>query len=278
MAQKKLLDIQVDRYRKLAEKGAGSQQDLDQYLAQQAENVGSQNSAQAQIVKAQLNLGFTTVAAPITGKISRTLLTAGNLVNADNTLLTTLMSIDPIYAYFNVEEPTLLRVVKMNCEGLLPQRIGMVEVSMGLADDVHHTFPLKGVLDFANNTVDPQTGTILVRGTFQNPFEMPAKPPLLLPGLFVRVRLDMGLPHKAFSVTERAIGTDQGQKYVFVVGNDNKIAYRGVTLGQMFDGLQAVEKGLSAGDRVVVDGLQRIQPGMEVKAEPKDMASLAAPQ
>jgi len=134
------------------------------------------------------------------------------------------------------------------------------------------------VLDFANNTVDPQTGTILVRGTFQNPYEMPAKPPLLLPGLFVRVRLDMGLPHKAFLVTERAIGTDQGQKYVFVVGKDNKVTYRRVTLGLLFNGLQAVEEGLKADDRVVVNGLQRIRPGMEVKAEPTDMASLAAPQ
>jgi RND family efflux transporter MFP subunit len=278
VAEKKLFDIQVDRYRKLAEKGAGSQQDLDQYLAQQAENVGAQTSAKAQIERAQLNLGFTRVMAPITGKISRTLLTEGNLVNADSTLLTTLMSIDPIYAYFNVEEPTLLHVLKMKREGLLPQRLGMAEVHMGLVDDVHRAFPLKGLLDFANNTVDPQTGTILVRGTFQNPYEMPAKPPLLLPGLFVRVRLDMGLPHKAFLLTERAIGTDQGQKYVFVVGKDNKVAYHRVTLGLMFNGLQAVEEGLKAGDRVVVNGLQRIKPGMVVKAEPTDMASLAAPQ
>ncbi len=278
VAQKKLLDIQVDRYRGLAAKGAASQQDLDQYLAQQAENVGSQNSAKAQIERAQLNLGFTTVASPIAGKISRTLLTVGNLVNADATLLTTVMSIDPIYAYFDIDEPTLLRVLKMKREGLLPQRIGLVEVSMGLADDVHHAFPLKGVLDFANNTVDPQTGTILVRGTFKNPYEMPTKPPLMLPGMFVRVRLDIGLPHKAFLVTERALGTDQGQKYVFVVGKDHKVAYRGITLGQVFDGLQAIEKGLNADDRVVVDGLQRIRPGMEVKAEPKDMASLAGPQ
>ena len=108
-AEKKLLAIQVDRYRKLAEKGAGSQQDLDQYLAQQAENIGALKSAQAQVEQAELNLGFTRIAAPIAGKISRTLLTVGNLVNADSTLLTTLMSIDPMYAYFNVEEPTLLR-------------------------------------------------------------------------------------------------------------------------------------------------------------------------
>jgi RND family efflux transporter MFP subunit len=277
-AEKKLFDIQVDRYRKLAEKGAGSQQDLDQYLAQQAENIGAIASAKAQIERCQLNLDFTHIEAPIAGKLSRTLLTVGNLVVADNTLLTTLMSIDPMYAYFNVEEPTLLHVQKLKREGKLPQRLGMTEVAMGLADDDKHEFPLKGVLDFANNTVDPQTGTILVRGTFPNPYEVPNKPPVLIPGLFVRVRLDIGVPHKALLITERAIGTDQGNKYVYVVGADNKIAYRSITLGQMFDGLQAIEGGLKADERVVVDGLQRIRPDQEVKSKQVEMASLASPQ
>ena len=123
-AQKKLLDIQVDRYRKLAEKGAGSQQDLDQYIAQQAENIGALKTAQAQLEQAELNLGFTKIMAPVAGRISRTLLTAGNLVNADTTLLTTIMSIDPIYGYFNVEEPTLLWIQEMKRAGLLKQRLG----------------------------------------------------------------------------------------------------------------------------------------------------------
>ena len=147
---------------------------------------------------------------------------------------------------------------------------------MGLADDVKHAFPLKGTLDFANNTVDPQTGTILVRGTFANPYELPDRPPVLMPGLFVRVRLDMGPPHKTLLVSQRAIGTDQGQKYVYVVDKDNKIAYRRVTLGLVFDGLQAIEEGLKPGDRVVVNGLQRVRPGIEVKPELVDMESTAA--
>ena len=149
-----------------------------------------------------MNLDFTRIAAPITGKISRTLLTAGNLVNADTTLLTTIMSIDPMYAYFNVEEPTLLQVQKMKREGIIQQRLdARCDVQMGLADDVTAEFPLHGMLDFANNTVDPQTGTILVRGTFANPYELPDQPPVLMPGLFVRVRLDMGPPHKTLLVT-----------------------------------------------------------------------------
>lgn len=276
-AQKKLMDIQVDRYRKLAEKGAGSQQDLDQYLAQQAENIAGLKTSQAQVDQAQLNLGFTRITAPIDGKISRTLLTVGNLVNADSTLLTTIMSIDPMYAYFNIEEPTMLRIQKMKREGIIKQQLGQVEVQMGLADDVKHTFPVKGILDFVNNTVDPQTGTILVRGTFANPYKMPDQLPLLVPGLFVRVRLDIGPPHKTLLISERAIGTDQGKKFVYVVDKDNKIAYRGVTLGMLFDGLQAIGDGLKADDRVVINGLQRIRPGMEVKPEQVEMASQVQP-
>jgi RND family efflux transporter MFP subunit len=195
-AERKLLAIQVDRYRKLATKGAGSQQDLDQYLAQQAENVGALKVAQAQVDRAKLNLGFTRVTAPISGKIGRTLLTAGNLVNADNTLLTTLVSIDPMYAYFNVEEATVLEVRRLIREGVIkPASVQEVEVRMGLADDVKREFPIRGTLDFVNYTVNRETGTVLLRGVFKNPYSR-KKPPLLMPGYFVRVRLDEGLPRR----------------------------------------------------------------------------------
>jgi RND family efflux transporter MFP subunit len=277
-AEKKLLAIQVERYRKLAEKGAGSQQDLDQYLAQQAENVGALKAAHAQVGLAELNLGFTKIEAPITGQISRTLLTAGNLVNADTTRLTTLVSIEPMYAYFNVEEPTMLRVRKMARQGLIhTRRTHEVEVRMGLADDVDRTFPYRGTLDFVNNALDPQTGTILIRGVFSNPYKTPDEPPLLSPGMFVRVRLSIGLPHEVLLVTERAIGTDQGEKFVYIVGEDNKVVYRRVKLGLLFDGLQAIESGLKPGDRVVVNGLQRIRPGIQVQTEAEKMADLASP-
>lgn len=273
-AQKKLLNIQVDRYRKLAAQAAASQQDVDQYLAQQAENIGAINAAKAQVMQAELNLGFTRIAAPIAGKIGRTHWTEGNLVSADTTLLTTIMSVNPIYAYFDIDEPTLLRVLKMKREGLLKERIGHADVRMGLADDVHRKFPLSGVLDFSNNTVDPQTGTITVRGTFANPYDGRSKPPLLMPGMFVRVRLNIGIPHKTLLVDQQAIGTDQGQKYVYVVDKANKVVYRAVTLGLLFDGLQSIESGLEPGERVVVEGLQRIQPGVLVKPEAVAMAEL----
>jgi RND family efflux transporter MFP subunit len=275
-AERKLLVIQVDRYRELAKKGAGSQQDLDQYLAQQAENVGALKAAEAQVQTAELNLGFTRIAAPITGRISRTYYTLGNLVAADTTLLTTIRSIDPMYAYFNMEEPAMLRIKALIREGLLRARTAQdVPVVMGLADDVDRKFPLQGKLDFVNNTVDPQTGTIQIRGVFPNPYHMPNQPPVIAPGQFARIRMPMGLRHRVLLVNERALGTDQGQKFVYVIDKSNKASYRPVKLGLVFDGLRAIESGLQPGERVVVNGLQRVRPGVEVTAEPVDMRTLA---
>jgi RND family efflux transporter MFP subunit len=182
-----------------------------------------------------------------------------------------------MYAYFDVEEPVVLRLRKMIREGIIKSHSARdVQIQMGLADDVERRFPLHGTLDFTNNTVDPQTGTLQVRGVFENSYT-PGVPPVLTPGLFVRVRLRMGDPHQALLVTERAIGTDQGEKFVYVIDKENKVGYRRVKLGMLFDGLQAIEQGLKADDRVVVNGLQRIRPGIQVEADEADMASLAGP-
>lgn len=273
-AEKKLLVIQVDRYKKLVEKGAASQQDLDEYLGKQAANIGALKAAEAQVAQAALNLEFTEITAPLTGQISRTLLTEGNLAIADSTLLTTVVSIDPMYAYFDIEEPRMLRIRKLVREGQIEARTTHeVAVRMGLADDTERKFPLKGTIDFVNNTVDPQTGTIQVRGRFDNPYAFPKEPPLLAPGLFVRVRLPMSALHQVLLVNERAIGTDQGEKYVYVVDKQNKVSYRRVTLGLLFDGLRAIESGLQPDDQVVVNGLQRVRPGIEVKVEPVEMGA-----
>ena len=277
-AKKKLLAIEVDRYSKLLLNAATSQQDVDQYLAQQAENVGDLKAAQAKVESAALNLEFTRVTAPIGGRISRTFVTEGNLVGADNTLLTTIRSIDPMRAFFNVEEPAVLRIQKLIREGVIKTvKNREIQIEMGLADDTARKFPLHGVLDFANNTVDPQTGTLQLRGTFANPYAFPGPPPMLTPGLFVRVRLSMSPPHRALLLTEQAIGTDQGQKFVFVVDRENKVGYRRVTLGQTFDGLQAIEDGLEANERVVVNGLQRIRPDLKVEVTQVEMTALATP-
>ena len=183
-----------------------------------------------------------------------------------------------MYAYFNVEEPTVLRIQKMVREGHHRDPEQSRDPRGDGAGRRHRAkFPLHGLLDFVNNTVDPQTGTLQVRGTFANPYTFPGPPPVLVPGLFVRVRLAMGPPHQALLLTEQAIGTDQGQKFVYVVDAENKVGYRRVTLGQTFDGLQAIEEGLEANERVVVNGLQRIRPGLTVEAVQVDMASLATP-
>lgn len=266
-AQKKLLKIQVDRYEKLAAKGAASQQDLDQYLGQQAENVGALKAAKAQVERADLNVTFCTITSPLNGMISRTRLTAGNLVNADTTLLTSIVAIDPMYAYFNVEEPVMLRIQRMIREGVLEkQPLDKIKVRMGLADDYQRDFPFEGALNFVNNQFDPTTGTIMLRGLFKNPQH------ILLPGMFVRVRAPIGPLHKGLLVTERAIGTDQGQKYLYVVDKDNKVQYRRVKLGALFDGLRSIDEGLTADERVIVSGLQRVRPKMEVKPQVVDMA------
>lgn len=267
-AQKKLVAIQVDRYQKLALKGAASQQDLDQYLGQQAENIGSLKAAKANAERADLNLKFCTIASPINGRISRTRLTPGNLVNADTTLLTTIVSIDPMYAYFNVDEPILVRTQKLIRAGKLKSKeLSEIQVGMGLVDDVTKQFPHHGVLNFINNQFDPLTGTIQVRGIFPNPDKS------LTPGMFVRVRLSVGVARQGVLVTERAIGTDQGQKYLYVVDADNKVQYRRVRLGMLFDGLRAIEEGLEPKERVIVNGLQRVRTGDVVKPELVEMAS-----
>jgi RND family efflux transporter MFP subunit len=268
LGQKKLLDTQVDRYTKLVAKGAASQQDLDEYLGKQAENLGALAAARAQVVYAKLYLSFCTIRAPISGQISRTYIQIGNVINADTTLLTTLVSTDPMYAYFSVEEPIYLRIQKLIASGTIP-RPKAVPVRMGLSDDVQRKFPLVGTLDFVNNIIDPLTGTITVRGVFDN-LQL-----ILKPGLFARVRVPLEPRHKGLLVAEQAISTDQGQKFLYVVDMENKVHYRRVRVGQMHDGLRAIEEGLQPGERVVVNGLQRVRPGAEVNPQVVDMASLA---
>src|SRR5262249_61420505 len=162
----------------------------------------------------KLNFDFCTISSPIDGQIGRTYYQIGNLVNLDTMTLTTIASIDPMYAYFNVDEPTLLRVLKLMREGEIKTiRQGAMPVEMGLADDVDRKFPLRGRGDFVNNQGDKQTATITVRGTFPNPYELKAgKPPLLRPGMFTRVRVPLGPPRPRLLVNQRAIGTDPGFK------------------------------------------------------------------
>ena len=214
----------------------------------------------------KLNLDFCRVTSPIDGQVSRYYLTLGNLVTQDQTLLTTVVSLDPMYAYFDVDEPTVLRVRRAINQGLIkPYGAGHIPVLMGLQGE--DGFPRKGFLDFVNNQVNPATGSILVRGVFDNPLP-PGGRRLLQPGMFVRIRLPIGQPHPALLVIDRAIGSDQGLKFVYLVNAEGKVEYRRIETGPLqSDGLRVVTKGLDEKDLVVTSGLQQVHPGMAVKTE-----------
>jgi multidrug efflux system membrane fusion protein len=253
--------------------GAVSQQELDQYKASVVEAEARIKAFQASLEVYRLNLDFTRVTSPIDGRVSRYYLTLGNLVNQDQTLLTTVVSQDPMYAYFDTDEPTLLRARRAVSEGRIKRAAdGTNPVFMGLQDE--EGFPQAGTIDFVNNQVNPTTGSISMRGVFRNP-KLPGGVRLLSPGMFVRIRLPMGPTQPALLVIDRAIGSDQGLNYVYVVDAANKIQYRRVTTGPLQDnGLRVIAQGLKPDDRVVIGGLQQIRPGMEVRTQETPMPAL----
>jgi RND family efflux transporter MFP subunit len=260
------------RFKALAVKSPGvvTQQDLDQYEAAENQAIANVGTAKATLETNQLNLGFTKIVSPIDGRISRYQLTIGNLVQQDTTLLTTIVSVDPIYAYADIDEHTVLHVRELIREGKAKSaRDAEMHVKLGLANEAG--FPRDGIVNFVDNQVNPKTGTLRVRAVFSN------KDEFLTPGLFARVRIPIGQPHEAMLVTDRAIDTDQGQKIVYVVDQDNKVDARPVRLGAAHDGLRTIEAGLSPSDLVIVNGLQRVRPGVTVDPKLVEMPGSAAP-
>jgi RND family efflux transporter MFP subunit len=257
--------VDVARSERLRPSGAVSQDEYEQHVANLAVHRASIQSAEAAARNAELNLEFTKVVSPIDGRLSRTRITEGNLVQPGSdeaTLLTTIVTTDPIYVYFNVDEHAFLQYEEIAAKtgwSLRPDRLKdrKVSVEIGLGNEVG--FPHAGILDFADNKVDRATGTLRVRGVFNN-----AKG-LLTPGLFVRARIPFGNPHRALLVSERAVGTDQRQKYLLVVGKDNVVEYRQVKLGSLREGMRVIESGLRPDDLVVVKGVQRARPGEKVR-------------
>jgi len=274
-AQLDLAQITYDRFQTLFKStpGAVSQQQLDQYKASVAEAQAQMKAYQSSLEVYRLNLDFTRVTSPIDGRVSRYYLTLGNLVNQDQTLLTTIVSQDPMYAYFDTDEPTLLRLRRAVSEGRIkPAEDGQNPVLMGLQDE--EGYPQAGTIDFVNNQVNPTTGSITMRGVFPNP-KLPGGVRLLSPGMFVRIRLPIGPRHPALLVIDRAIGSDQGLKYVYVVDAENKVQYRRITTGPLQDnGLRVIESGLKPDDRVVIGGLQQVRPRMDVRPDETPMPTL----
>jgi multidrug efflux system membrane fusion protein len=253
--------------------GAVSKQQIDQYKAQVKEAEAQVKAYQSSLEVYRLNVEFCSVTSPIDGRVSRYYLTLGNLVNQDQTLLTTVVSQDPMYAYFDTDEPTLLRVRRAVAEGRIKvAETGQNPVFMGLQDE--EGFPHDGTIDFVNNQVNPTTGSITMRGVFPNP-KLRGGVRLLSPGMFVRIRLPIGPRHPALLVIDRAIGSDQGLKYVYVVDAENKVQYRRVTTGPLQDnGLRVIADGLKPDDRVVIGGLQQIRPRLEVRPDETPMPML----
>jgi RND family efflux transporter MFP subunit len=248
--------------------GAVSSLELDKYQAEEAQAVANLDLAKANVDSAKLNLDWTKVIAPISGRVSRYKVTVGNLVqsgqNGGGTLLTTIVSVDPMYAYFDVDERTVLRVRQLIREGKAKSaRETEWPVALGLATE--EGFPHQGTINFVDNQVNPKTGTLRVRGVFANPDET------ISPGFFARVRVPIGHPHKALLVSERALDNDQGQKILYVVNEKNEVISRPVQVGALHDGLRAIEDGLKPGERVIVNGLQQVRPGVTVEPKLVDM-------
>jgi multidrug efflux system membrane fusion protein len=259
-SQYDLAQIEATRVQKLKDSGAVSREELDERLStlhQQEANVQAQK---ATLATAALNLTFTRVLAPVRGRVSRAEVTRGNLVSGGNnggTLLTTLVSMDPIYVYFEGDENAYLRYGQMARTGERPSsRDSRNPVRVALANE--EGFNHEGYVDFVDNAVNPQTGTVRARAVLAN------KEGLFTPGLFARVQLLGSGEHEAILIEDRAVGTDQDQQFVLVIGPDNKAEYRKVTLGRKVDGLRVVRDGLKSGDIVIVSGLQRVHPGTPV--------------
>jgi len=267
-------EADVKRYTELLPKGAASQQDLDRSVAEASEATAMIQSSVAAVDQAKLNVEFSKVTAPITGRVSRALVTRGNLIApgaGQDSLLTTIVSVDPIYLYFDVGERSLIRY-QDEARKRLPKdapkqdlKSANIQVQFGLASE--EGFPHTAVLDFADNKVNPATGTIQVRAVVDN------KDNLFGPGLFARVRVPIGEKHKALLVVDRAIGTDQGQKYLLSVKSDNVVEYHPVKLGGLHGGLRVIQEGIGAEDLVIVNGIQRARPGATVNPTTEPMVA-----
>lgn len=272
-----------DRAGRLRAQDAIAQEEHDRRVSVAEESLASTAAVEAALRAAELELEFTRVTAPINGRVSRAIVTEGNLVSAgpgQATLLTTIVSVDPVYAYFRADEQIFLRYAEAarqrTAQGSGSRLdLGSRPIRMAISSD--EGFPREGRLDFLDNQVDTDTGSIVGRAVFPNPSRD------LTPGLFVRLRIAGNGTHGSLLVRDEAIGTDLDKKYVYTVGADGKVAYRAVTLGPSVDGLRVVRSGLTAGEHVIVAGLQRVRPGVDVQptvvamdAVPSEGADVAA--
>lgn len=255
-ATARLADILDQRSQQLIKTGAISRNEFDRNSTSLAQANAEVGAAEAALETARLNLDYTEVRSPIAGKVSRTMLTQGNLIQADQTVLTSVVSQDPVYVYFQPDEQTFQRYGDMARKGERTASANPVRV--GLAGDQGH--PHSGKVNFINNQVDSTTGTITMRAVVPNPDRV------FVPGMYARVQLEGSGEFRAMLIDEKAVMTDQDRKYVYVLGPENKAMRKNIVLGGAIDGLRVVQSGLEPSDKVIVAGLQKIfAPGMPVK-------------
>ena len=263
-----LAQMQDRRAQSLIEAKVISKEEFETRRAGTSQSNAAVRGAEAAVATARLNLQFTEVRSPIAGRAGRALITTGNLAQADSTLLTTVVSLDPVQVYFESDEQTFLRYNALARAG--ERESSRNPVRVGLANE--SGFPHEGTLDFTDNQVDPNTGTIRARAV------LPNHDRVFTPGLFARVQLEGSAQFKAILIDDKAVLTDQDRKYVYVVGPNSTALRKDVTLGRMIDGLRVVSKGLDPKDQVVVDGVQKIFfPGMPMKATVVAMGKPAVP-
>jgi RND family efflux transporter MFP subunit len=258
---------ELQRAERLRSENAISNEEHDRRAAFAQESTAQVAAVEAALRAAELNLEFTRVTSPINGRVSRAIVTEGNLVSSgpgEATLLTTVVSLDPVYAYFDADEQIYL---KYTAGGTRNRASIDRRVRMALANE--EGYPHEGQLDFLDNQLDGGTGTIRGRAVFRN------SEGLLTPGLFVRLRLAGAGGSRRLLIQDGAVGTDLSKKFVYVVDDQHNVQYRPVTLGPIVDGLRVVRDGLKAGEPVVINGLQRIRPGAKVEpvAEATEPAS-----
>lgn len=272
-AQSELAETELARTQKLLAARAVSQEEYDRRASQRSQNLAEVQAARAAVDTAQLDLEYTQVVSPIDGRVSRADVTAGNYVNAGETVLTSVVSLDPIYVSFEGDEQTYLKYNALAKSGQRPSsRDNASPVNIGLANETD--FPHAGSMNFVDNALNPETGTIRVRALVANPER------LFTPGMLARVQLQGSGKYSAPLIEEQAIASDQDRKYVMVVNAQGVAEYRSVELGGIYEDKRVVRKGLNAGERIIVGGLQRVRPGTPVKAEetaatPQDAAKVA---
>ena len=257
----------LGRAKKLLEERAVSQREHDEKNNAHLEAVAAVKGAEAELQLADLDLEYAEVRAPITGRVGRLDITVGNIVQAGQSVLTTVQSVDPVYADFDIDEQTYLRVIKAIRGGGEESTAQNMKVFMALADET--AFEREGRIRSFDNRLIADSGTLRVRAEFKNPDG------ILTPGLFARLRLGSAETYATVLVNDAAIGTDQTRKFVYIVDGEGNIQYRPVTPGKLSpDGLRIIENGLQPGENIVVNGLQRVHPGMKVQPMMVSMETL----